>query len=232
LAAVILSAGESSRMGSPKALVPFRGRTFLGHLLEVIRASKDEPVAQKPVAQSSSSRVENSRTDQRIGVTRVVLGAGAEEIRARLGLDPASVVINADWRSGQLSSIQAAIRSLSPAAVGAEPGEDADGVMLFLVDHPLVSSQLVSALIRRFYESGKAIVLPTFQGHRGHPVIFARRLFAELLAADLTKGAREVVWAHADDVLETPTEEEGVVMNLNDPEALRRAKERFEGGAT
>ncbi len=225
IAAVILSAGESSRMGSPKALIPFRGRTFLGHLLEVIRTANEADAAQ------SSSLLENSDrsdhlADGRIGLARVVLGAGAEEIRVRAGLDPGCVVVNEDWRSGQLSSIQAAIRSLSVADAGA-----VDGVILFLVDHPLVSGELVRTMVHQFYESGLAIVVPTYLGRRGHPVIFARRLFGELLAAELTKGAREVVWAHADEVLEVPTDEEGVVMNLNDPETLRQALTRFEDGA-
>jgi CTP:molybdopterin cytidylyltransferase MocA len=42
------------------------------------------------------------------------------------------------------------------------------------------------------------------------------------------KGARAVVWAHAADVLEVPTNEEGCVLNLNDPETLLRATERAE----
>jgi molybdenum cofactor cytidylyltransferase len=203
LAAVILSAGESSRMGSPKALVPFRGRTFLEHLL---RAVGEAQIA----------------TGGRIGLTRVVLGARAEEIRAQLGLDAASVVLNPDWKRGQLSSIQAAIRSLPRAE-----NEQSDGIVLFLVDHPLISSHVLTKLIQSFYESGRPIVLPTFMGKRGHPVIFTRTLFGELLAADREQGARAVVWAHADEVLEVPTDEEGVVMNLNDPEALRRATERL-----
>jgi molybdenum cofactor cytidylyltransferase len=65
--------------------------------------------------------------------------------------------------------------------------------------------------------------LPTFRGKRGHPVIFAKRLFRELLDAPAEKGARSVVWAHAAEVLEVPTDEEGVLLNLNDPDALRRA---------
>lgn len=226
IAAVILSAGESSRMGAPKALVPFRGLTFLGYLLEVIRSANDADAAL-----SNSLHAENRDTnriaDERIGLSRVVLGAGAEEIRVRAGLDPGCVLINEDWRSGQLSSIQAAIRNLA-----AGDAEAVDGVILFLVDHPLVSGELVRTMVRRFYESKCAIVVPTYLGRRGHPVIFARRLFGELLAAELTKGAREVVWAHADEVLEVPTDEEGVVMNLNDPETLRQALTRFEDGAT
>jgi molybdenum cofactor cytidylyltransferase len=127
------------------------------------------------------------------------------------------VVLNADWEHGQLSSIWAGLRSLE--------GTDTDGMILCPVDHPLVSARLVSDLVERYYEGNKSIVLPTYSGRRGHPVIFSKALFGELLAAPGEQGARSVVWAHAADVLEVPTDEEGVVLNLNDPEMLRHAIE-------
>lgn len=190
LAAVILSAGASSRMGRPKALLPYREGTFLEHLIQVTR-------------------------HPRIGVTRVVLGAGAEVIRTAANLDPSIVVLNPDWEQGQLSSICAGVRRLD--------GIDTDGMVLCPVDHPLVSAQLVSELVDRFYQEKKAIVLPTFKGRRGHPAIFSSALYGELLAAPADKGARVVVWEHAADVVEVPTDEEGVILNLNDPEMLKRA---------
>ncbi len=190
LAAVILSAGASSRMGRPKALLPYREGTFLEHLIQVTR-------------------------QPRIGVTRIVLGAGAEVIRTMAKLDPAIVVLNPEWEQGQLSSVCAGLRSME--------GIDVEGIVLCPVDHPLVSARLVSDLVDRFYEENKAIVLPTYKGRRGHPVIFSSALFGELLAAPADKGARSVVWAHATEVVEVPTEEEGVVLNLNDPDLLKRA---------
>lgn len=185
----ILSAGESRRMGTPKALIPYRRTTFAGHLLEAVK-------------------------HPRIGVTRVVLGAGAEEIRERLQLNATSVVLNPDWPKGQLSSIQAAIRSL--------PQNSTAGLVLCPVDHPMVSAELVAMLIAAFDSTGKPIVLPTYRGRRGHPVIFRATLYEELLAASPEVGARQVVWDHQADVVEVPTEEEGVILNLNDPETLRR----------
>jgi len=190
LSAVILAAGESSRMSSPKALLTFQGRPFLEHLIQV---------TQHP----------------RVGPRRIVLGANAEEIRGQLKLDPAMVVVNPDWKLGQLSSIHAALRSL--------PAGTTDGVMLCLVDHPLITAHLVGELIESFYKSGKPIVLPSYSGKRGHPVIFSSTLYSELFAAPLETGARAVVWAHAAEVLEVPTIEEGVVLNLNDPETLKHA---------
>lgn len=202
LAAIILSAGESSRMGSPKALLSLGESTFLGRLLEVIHQSK-----------------RNAENGKEIGCTRVVLGAHTKEITEKIPLDASAIVLNPHWHEGQLSSIKEAIRSLEEVQT--------DGVILFLVDHPLVSAELVRELVRQFYASGRAIVLPKFRDKRGHPVIFAARLYPELLAAPAERGARAVVWAHPDEVLEVPTKEEGVVLNLNDPEALRRALAGF-----
>ena len=192
LAALILSAGASSRMGRPKALIPYREGTFLQHLLDVTRHPK-------------------------IGVTRVVLGAGAEGIRAAAKLDPSAVVINSEWEKGQLSSICAGVRSLADI--------ETDGIVLCPVDHPLVSAALVSELVEQFYKSGKLIVVPTYNGRRGHPAIFSSALYGELLAAPAEKGARAVVWAHAADVLEVPTEEEGILLNINNPDMLKYANE-------
>jgi molybdenum cofactor cytidylyltransferase len=98
-------------------------------------------------------------------------------------------------------------------------------MILCPVDHPLVTATLVSNLIEQFYSNGKPIVLPVYNNRRGHPVIFSSALYGELLAAPSDKGARAVVWAHAAEVLEVPTEEEGVILNINDPDMLRRAIE-------
>jgi len=192
LAALILSAGASSRMGRPKALIPYREVTFLEHLIQVTR-------------------------HPRIGVTRVVLGAGAEEIRKITKLEDPFVVLNPHWQKGQLSSVCAGIRSLD--------GIETEGIILCPVDHPLVSARLVADLVLQFYLNNKFIVLPTFNTRRGHPVIFASTLYPELLDAPADKGARAVVWAHSSDILEVPTSEEGVVLNINDPDMLRHAVE-------
>jgi molybdenum cofactor cytidylyltransferase len=184
LAAVILSGGASRRMGSPKALLPFQGRPFLEHLLEVT-------------------------THPKIGVRRVVLGPHAQPIENAIQLKPDEVIINADWELGQLSSIQAALRSLPP---------ETDGLLLCLIDHPLISPSLVDGIVEAFYATRAPIVLPVFQGRRGHPVIFSAALYEELAKAPLDLGARSVVWAHKAEVYEHLTSEEGCVVNLNDPD--------------
>ena len=114
LAAAILAAGESKRMGEPKALVTFQGVTFVEYLIAATRLP-------------------------RVGCTRIVVGAHADEIRAKLKIDPSAIVVNPDWPKGQLSSIHAAIRSL--------PAKATEGLILCPVDHPLVSNHLIAELI-------------------------------------------------------------------------------------
>ena len=189
LAVAILAAGESRRMGQPKALLSYRGKTFAEHLVAATR-------------------------HERVGLTRIVLGAQAGEIRSRLPLDATWILENPNWQQGQLSSIQAVIRSL--------PGET-EGLILCPVDHPLISGFLVAQLIQEFDSTEKQIVLPTYKGKRGHPAIFRVSLYGELLAASPEVGAREVVWAHPKDVTEVETDEKAVVLNLNDPETLEKA---------
>lgn len=205
LAVVILAAGESRRMGRPKALLPFPdasaggnekwgthaagAKTFLCHLIDVTRHPKT-------VAR------------------RVVVGAHAKEIRAEAKLEADELVLNEEWHRGQLSSLQAAIRSL--------PKDAADGILVCLVDHPLISRVLVARIIEAFERDKNKIVIPTYRERRGHPVIFPAALYQELLSAPKEIGARAVVRAHASEVLEIPVEEEGVVLNLNDPESLKK----------
>ncbi|HWG58727.1 MAG TPA: nucleotidyltransferase family protein [Candidatus Acidoferrales bacterium] len=190
LAAAILAAGESRRMGRPKALLPFRGTTFAEHLY----AAMDHP---------------------RVGVRRIVLGAGADLIEPRLRAGAGAIMVNERWPEGQLSSIQAAIRSLPPDAT--------EGLILCPVDHALVTAGLVADLIAQFDATEKLIVVPVYRGRRGHPAIFRASLYGELLSAPAEIGARHVLHSRPRDVLEMPTGEEGAVLNLNDQKTLEAA---------
>jgi molybdenum cofactor cytidylyltransferase len=152
-----------------------------------------------------------------IGVRRVVLGPDGDTISRQVALAPEEIVLNREWERGQLSSIHAALRSL-PAGT--------EGMLLCPVDHPLVSATLVNNLIVTFLETQAPVVLPTFEGRRGHPVIFSAAVYEELLRAPLETGARAVVWAHKNELQEISTTEEGCVLNLNDPDVLLKAKNK------
>lgn len=151
----------------------------------------------------------NAETDP----VRVVLGANADEVQKEISLGAGEAVLNPDWQKGMLSSLITGLNSL-PA--------DVEAAVVCLVDHPCVSSTLIRALCENFRTGGKLIVVPTYRDRRGHPVLFSAALFDELRAAPLKVGARHVVRRHADDILELPTEEEGVLLNTNDRAAYEK----------
>jgi len=221
LAVVILAAGESRRMGQPKALLPFPENFSLEDAREIRKRSTAQAAGEASLAPTKATTflehlIEVTR-HPRADILRVVVGAHADAIRARIKLQNDAIVVNENWEKGQLSSLQAAIRSL--------PADETEGMLVCLVDHPLISAQLVSTLVETFERDTNKIVIPTYRGKRGHPVIFPSALYAELLGVreDAPKniGARAVVHAHATEVAEVPVSEEGVIINLNDPETFR-----------
>lgn len=190
IVAVVLSAGESSRMGRPKALLPIGGETFIERVVRTLKQTS-------------------------VGKVIVVLGHNADEMSRRIAHLPVEILVNRDYKSGQLTSLQVAVRSLDSQS-------DCDGMLVHLVDHPYIDARLVEIMIERFYASGKSLVVPRHAGKRGHPVIFSRRLFGELLAAPLDQGAKAVVNAHSEDTLELETDDQGITVDIDTPEIYRQ----------
>jgi molybdenum cofactor cytidylyltransferase len=188
--AVVLSAGESSRMGRPKALLPIGEQNFIERIVAALK-------------QTQAGRIV------------VVLGHNADEMRRQIEHLPIEIVVNRHYKNGQLSSLQSAIRSI-------DKDDDCDGLLVHLVDHPYIDSRLVDLMIQRFCETKKLIVVPRHHGKRGHPVIFSRELFGELLAAPIDEGAKAVVMAHATETLEIDTEDEGITLDIDTPELYRQ----------
>ena len=137
-----------------------------------------------------------------VDVVRVVVAEG----------DAAETVVNPDPGRGMLSSVQCGIRALPP---------DVDALLLWPVDHPLVKTETVKQILAAHRDTETTVVVPVHAGRRGHPVLFANGAIAELLAADATVGARQVVHAHADR-LELPVSDPGVVTDIDTPEDYRR----------
>ena len=174
-------------MGRPKPLLRFGDGTFLGQIVSVLRRSHADWIT-------------------------VVLGAAAEAIQRSVDLSGIEVVINVDYREGQLSSLIAALRHV-PA--------EADAILLCLVDNPFITPEIVDRLIAAYRETAGAIVIPVHDRRRGHPTLFARSLFDELLNAPADKGARHVVHANEEKVVEVEAPESAVVAGIDTPEQYR-----------
>lgn len=199
IAAIILAAGASERMGYPKALLPYRGHPFLTGILEACQAAGVEPSV-------------------------VVLGYYEDKIRDAIDLSACIVAINTELDAGPIGSIRAGIRSLA--------GKPVDAVVVWPVDRPHVAVATVSALVDAFRGSHPAIAVPTHEGRRGHPVLFGRTVFEELLAAPADEGARAVVHKEPRRVLEVPVDDAAVLEDFNTPEdykGLLRKEDKLRG---
>ena len=176
-AGLILAAGESRRMGSPKALLRYRETTFLDALCRLL-AEQCSPVI-------------------------VVLGASADEIRARSS-GPAIFVVNADYQFGQTTSMQCGLRAVPPGA---------EGVLFTLVDHPAVSPRSIVSLLSAPLP---LLRVPRYQGRRGHPIWFSRELIPEFLALGNDGAARDVVRRHRDGTEFLDLDDPGIVADIDD----------------
>ena len=181
---VILAAGDSSRMGYPKALLPLGDDTFLSHILKTLDTFG-------------------------LPAALVVLGMHAARIQPLLEDRKAHILINPDPARGQASSIRLALASLDP---------DIAGCLIWPVDQPLVSPDLVRDLMRLFAESSAVIALPRCQGRAGHPAIFGPTMIHELLAASPEANPKLLVARHAPETVWLETGESGTVDDIDTPE--------------
>lgn len=142
----------------------------------------------------------------------VVLGHEADRIRAALAERNVTFVDNPDYANGLAASLKRGIAALP---------SDVDGAVICLGDMPDVRAAHIDRLIAAFDPiEGRSICVPTFNGKRGNPVLFDRRYFTEMASLSGDTGARHMIGAHAEAVCEVAMGDEGVLIDLDTPEAL------------
>lgn len=140
---------------------------------------------------------------------------GAEIAAAARGLG-AGVVLNPLPDSEQIESLRCALRSLPP---------EVEGAVVTPVDHPRLHAEVVAVLLSTHRHTGAAVAVPVHAGRRGHPTLFARTLFAELLTNELAEGARSVIAAHAAEVQEVAVDHADIHWDVDTPEDFRRLQD-------
>lgn len=187
--AVILAAGASSRMGTPKAALTLHhpGDTFVGRLvLRFVEAGIPDIV--------------------------IVTGAAVDAVRRAAGRvrPPVRFEHNQRWHDGQVTSIVAGLR---PRA-----GDRLEAALVTLVDTPLVSADTIARVLHTWRVRRAPIVRPARGDHHGHPVLFDQTLFGELEAADVRVGAKAVVRAHAERIVNVPVDDPGAFVDVDTPD--------------
>ena len=203
--AILLAAGDSRRMGTPKALLAWQGRPLLEHQVDVLCRSG-------------------------VAGCIVVLGRDADRLAPLVTAPPGAegrvrIVRNPRPEEGRASSVRAGLEALAAPA----------GALLFAsVDQPLAPA-LVEALLAEgaalwfdvavgAASAPPAILIPSFEGRRGHPILVHGALFPELLAIDeATQGLRGVIHRLPERVRDVRWTSAEILIDLNTPGDAARA---------
>ena len=165
-------------------------------------------------------RVATALCDGGVEEALVVGRPDDEALRAEVDALPvrARFVENAHADSGQLSSVLAGL------AAADRPGVRA--ILVTPVDAPMIAAATVAELIKAFQSSHALIVRAVHQGRHGHPVIFSRAVFADLRHADPAQGARAVLRAHAEHLVNVEVADPGVLGDVDTPDDYRALRDR------
>lgn len=154
--------------------------------------------------------VASSKADEVI----VVLGHEAQRIREALRNFECKFVFNEDFKKGQSSSVEAGVKSVMSYA---------DAVMVLPGDVALITSKAINAIIEEYERSKSPIVVASHQGRSGHPILFDRSLFDELMKInEETMGLKAVVNRHRDLIKKVETGSDGVLIDIDTREDFKR----------
>jgi molybdenum cofactor cytidylyltransferase len=192
IAAVVLAAGRSTRMGQAnKLLADIDGRPMVRRVAEAAVASRADPVI-------------------------VVTGHMGAEVSEALAGMAVTLVPNPDYATGLASSLKTGIRTVPQAC---------DGALVLLGDMPRIAPEHIDRLIAAFaWDAAAPIVVPVRAGRQGNPVLWPADLFPELLRLEGDRGARGLIAAHADRVVETDLRTDAIFADIDTPGALARLR--------
>jgi molybdenum cofactor cytidylyltransferase len=165
---VILAAGMSSRLGTPKQVLTYRGKTLLRHAVETALETGMQPVV-------------------------VVLGAQAGLLEKELEVVKGMrVVINHGWQEGMASSIRCGVQTVT------ESKPEPDALIVMVCDQPFVTGSVLEELLETQLKTGMPMVASQYEGIAGVPALFHRTFFNNLLKLAGDRGAGKLLKDHAD----------------------------------
>lgn len=190
IAALLLAAGLSRRMGTSKQLLPLADKPIIHHCLATLLASPARPVV-------------------------VVLGPGGEAVQEAIVPFPVTIAWNRDPEGDMAGSVRAGLALLP---------EECTGVLIHLVDHPLVTPATVQTLCAAHVAAPQAIIIPTCNHRQGHPSLFPRALL-EGLTPEAT--LRDLVNREPGRVQRISVEDEGIYLDMDTPAEYKKLRQRF-----
>lgn len=193
IAAIVLGAGMSQRMGKPKLLLKLNSDTIIEHIIKELQLSRIDSII-------------------------VVLGHNPQPLINLLSKYPVKLVINKNYKEGMTSSFKTGLKEVK---------DTADAALLVLGDQPFISHSLINKLIDTYKKELRTkIVSPIYEGKKGHPVLFDKSLFGEILSLPPDKYIREVIHSHYDEIITVPWDR-GIILDIDTPEDYIEAVKYF-----
>ena len=189
LAAIVLAAGESARMGKPKPLLEVAGETFLERILRTL------------------DQLEG--LDLRVAV----LGHQATAVRRAVEFHGAQAITFRGYRQGMLASIKAGARAVLKMA------PDLEAAILCFVDQPLVQAETYAALLNAYQPDKDDVVIASYGGEHGHPIVLARPFLERLLDDTASETLAAFIETQQARRRFLDCDDPAVVQNVNTPEA-------------
>jgi len=187
ISAILLGAGESKRMGVNKLLLPWGKKSVFEHCLDSLLRSNIREVV-------------------------IVLSDPGKELRNRLKKSSVltnkrvKVEMNRDYKKGMSTSIRRGLKRIDPRS---------DGILIALGDQPFLNARTINVLLRAFHQGKGEIVVPSFQGKQGHPVIFHRKFKKELLKLKGDAGGRSLFEKHPESIRMVAVRSEGILKDID-----------------
>ena len=151
-----------------------------------------------------------------VGEIVVVLGSSADTIRQQLPASTFSglkVVVNQDYGQGMASSLRAGLSAVGPHI---------DASLIVLADQPFTRSETLNRIVDRYLDSNAQIVIPSYKGFRGNPVLLDRSVFSEVMALDGDIGCRAVFGSHLEGIVKVEVEDVGVLLDIDSKDDYER----------
>ena len=202
VSAVVLAAGMSTRMGQNKLLLNFRDKPLIVHAVDTLLASDIDEVI---VVLGHETEKVRDQLERRVGL--------ANKADAR---KPVRLVQNPDYQNGLSTSVRTGVEAVS---------RQANGIMIYLADQPLLEPEDVNRIVAGFAaakEIDKSIVVPFFRGERGNPVILDASLRDSILGIVGDVGCKGVIKRYPEKVYAIEMENDHVVRDVDDVEAYER----------
>ena len=192
MAAIVLAAGQSRRMGRNKLLLPFGRSTVIETIVTEVQSGE-------------------------VNDTVVVTGYERERIEAQLARYPVRCVFNPDYaRAEMLASVQVGLRALA---------ENIEAALIVLGDQPRIQRDIIRRVIEA-YRPG-ALIIPSFERRRGHPILLDRSIWPDVLAAPIEATLRDVINAHAECIRYVEVESDSVLRDIDTPDDYAQAMRAF-----